>query len=162
MAGPKNAQTRFVGNNHIQYTSLCLLFSIVMQLMMSTPIWGSRYMYFCCSILVLSLSLLDSMHVGEIPISYWYYYYGINWFIPATQKASVGMYGGCNYPHKSCLCTFWPCHPYFFLQFYSIVFYTCYNPFFLLPPGQSRQFMSLSNTIWHGLPIQNLNFIVND
>ena len=40
----------------------------------------------------------------------------------ATQKASVGMYSGCDYPYKSCLCTFWPCHPYFIFQFYSIVF----------------------------------------
>jgi hypothetical protein len=44
-----------------------------------------------------------------------------------SRKASVGMYiySGYNYPHKSYLCTFWPCHPYFFLQFYSIFFYTC-------------------------------------
>jgi hypothetical protein len=42
-----------------------------------------------------------------------------------ARKASVGMYSGCDYPHKSCFNTFWPCHPYFILQFYSIVFYTC-------------------------------------
>ena len=34
----------------------------------------------------------------------------IDWIvrlIPApTQKASVGMYSGCDYPYKSCLCTF--------------------------------------------------------
>ena len=30
-----------------------------------------------------------------------------------------------RYPYKPCLCTFWHCHPYFILQFYSIVFYTC-------------------------------------
>ena len=35
------------------------------------------------------------------------------------------MYSGCDYPYKSCFCTFWPCHPYFILQFYSIAFYTC-------------------------------------
>ena len=27
-----------------------------------------------------------------------------------------------SHPYKSCLCTFWQCHPYFILQFYSIVF----------------------------------------
>ena len=29
-----------------------------------------------------------------------------------------------RYLHKPCLCNFWHCHPYFILQFYSIVFYT--------------------------------------
>ena len=38
------------------------------------------------------------------------------------EKKSVGMYSRCDYPYKSCLCTFWPCHPYFILQFYSIAF----------------------------------------
>ena len=37
----------------------------------------------------------------------------------------------CDYPYdKSCLCAFWPCHPYFILQFYLNVFYTC--PFFFV------------------------------
>ena len=40
------------------------------------------------------------------------------------------MYGGCDYPYKSCLCTFWPCRPYFILQFYSIVFILVSVPFF--------------------------------
>ena len=40
----------------------------------------------------------------------------------ATQKASVGMYSECDYPYKSYLCTFWPCHPYLILQFHLIVF----------------------------------------
>ena len=40
-------------------------------------------------------------------------------FIPApTQNASIGMYSGCDYPYKSCLCTFWPCYPHFILQFH--------------------------------------------
>jgi hypothetical protein len=43
-----------------------------------------------------------------------------------TQKASAGMYSGCDYPHKSCLHTFWPCHPYFILQFYCF-FYPTYK-----------------------------------
>ena len=40
------------------------------------------------------------------------------------QKASVGMYSGCDYllSLKSCLRTLWHCHPYFIFQFYSIVF----------------------------------------
>ena len=40
------------------------------------------------------------------------------------------MYSGCDYLlslYKSCLYTFWHCHPYFILKFYSIIFYTCYN-----------------------------------
>jgi hypothetical protein len=60
------------------------------------------------------------------------------------------MYSGCDYPNKSCLCTFWPYHPYSILQFYSIIFYTCYC-LFLLPSGQNWQFISFSNTIWHDL-----------
>ena len=41
------------------------------------------------------------------------------------------MYSVCDYPYdKSCLCTFLHCHPYFILQFYSIVFYTCCPYFF--------------------------------
>ena len=34
-----------------------------------------------------------------------------------------------RYPYKSYLCIFWHCHPYFILQFLSIiVFYTCIYP----------------------------------
>ena len=42
----------------------------------------------------------------------------------ATQKASVGMYSGCDYLLSLIilLYAFWHCHPYFILQFYSIVF----------------------------------------
>ena len=36
------------------------------------------------------------------------------------------MYSGCDYRYKSCLCTFWPCHPYFILQLHCF-FYTCNN-----------------------------------
>ena len=64
------------------------------------------------------------------------------------------MYSGCGYPHKSCSCTFRPCHPYFILQFYSITFYTCYCSF-LVPSGQSRQ----SAMAWFAHSI--FNFIVN-
>ena len=32
-----------------------------------------------------------------------------------NSKASVGMYSGRDYLYKSCLCTFWPSHPYFIL-----------------------------------------------
>jgi hypothetical protein len=50
----------------------------------------------------------------------------VGWFIPVphrtTQKASVGMDSGYDYPYKSCLCIlFGPAIPiYFTLQFYSI------------------------------------------
>ena len=47
----------------------------------------------------------------------------------ATQKASVGMYSGCDY--KSCLYTFWHCHPYFILKFYSVIFLLVSALFFI-------------------------------
>ena len=58
------------------------------------------------------------MHVGEIHYPHNYSGWGIisfdhritDWvvgLIPApAQKASVGMYSGCDYPYKSYLCTF--------------------------------------------------------
>ena len=53
----------------------------------------------------------------------WVYQFWFNRIITGyfciPQKASVGMYSSCDI---SCLCTFWSCHPYFILQFYSIVF----------------------------------------
>ena len=57
------------------------------------------------------LSKLDSLHVGDI-----------TGYFCTPQKASIGMYSECDYLYKSCMYTFWPCHPYFILQFYSIVF----------------------------------------
>ena len=33
------------------------------------------------------------------------------------------MYNGCGYPYKSCLYTFWPCHPYFIRQFFQLFLY---------------------------------------
>ena len=33
------------------------------------------------------------------------------------------MYNGCDYPYKSCLCTFWPCYPYFILQIIQLILY---------------------------------------
>ena len=105
-----------VDDNHIHYTSLHLCFLIIMRLLMSTcscypsvnvldlhacrrkhPLW-IRIVSFDSVAL-----LLHPMHID-------------------TQKVSIGMYSECDYPYKSCLCTFWPCHSYFILQFYSIVF----------------------------------------
>ena len=60
--------------------------------------------------LTYSLSALD-LHVGDITSCFC-----------TPQKPSVGMYSGRDYPYNFCLCTFWLCHPYFILQFYSIVF----------------------------------------
>ena len=48
----KKYTNKICGDNHIHYTSLRLLFSIIMLLLMSTPIRGSGY--FCFSVLVLS------------------------------------------------------------------------------------------------------------
>ena len=41
------------------------------------------------------LSALD-LNVGEI----------VGCFCTSQKAASVGMYSGCDYPYKSCLCTF--------------------------------------------------------
>ena len=60
-----------------------------------------------------------------------------------TQKASVGMYSECDYPYKSCSCTFWPSHPSFVLQFCSIIFIFV-----------SLLSVSFMNAILHGLLIQ--------
>ena len=35
------------------------------------------------------------------------------------SKYNIGVYSGHDYPHKSCLCTIWPSHPYFILHFYT-------------------------------------------
>ena len=44
------------------------------------------------------------------------------------------MYSGCDYllSLKSCSCAFWYCHPYFILQFYSIVFILVYVLFYCM------------------------------
>ena len=123
MAGSKSTQTRFVRDNCIYYTSLRLLFSIIMHL--------------SCL-----LSALD-LHVGDTTGCFC-----------TPQKASVVMYSGCNYPYKSCLCTFWPCHPYFILQFYSIVFILVSVLFLLLSernlsmPSQYNVMVCLFNSQW--------------
>ncbi len=36
------------------------------------------------------------------------------------EKSKHGMHSECDYPHKSCLCTFWPCHPYIILYTFCI------------------------------------------
>ena len=43
-----------------------------------------------------------------------------------SKRRDVLIVDVIRYPYESCLCIFWHCHPYFILQFYSIVFYTCY------------------------------------
>ena len=59
MAMPKSIQTRFVGirDNHNHYTSLCLLFSIIIDLLMLT----------CSRHAIDPWSVLD-LHVGEIHV----------------------------------------------------------------------------------------------
>ena len=44
MAGSKSTQTRFVRDNHIHYTSLHLLFLIIMHLLMSICSLSAAYM----------------------------------------------------------------------------------------------------------------------
>ena len=55
----------------------------------------------------------------------------ITGYFCTAQKASVGMYS------RYCLCTFWSCHPYFILQFYSIVF-------ILVPYSLDQMLLSIS------------------
>ena len=96
--------------NHIHYTSLRLLFSIIIHLSMST-----------CS--CYPSSVLD-LHWGEnvsdglrqsVLIQSHYYWLLLHPMHIATRKA---MYSGCDYPYKSCVF----CHPYFILKFCSIIF----------------------------------------
>ena len=148
MVGPKCTQTRLWGYSYIP--SLRLLFLIIFWVFLT-------WLYYVQGEIPIII-IIDSWVRGGIVswLSYLIYWHG--WFIPApyiaTQKASIGMYSGCDYPHKSCLCTFWPYHPYFILQFHSIVFFILVAVPFLLPSGQSQQFISFSNTIWHGLLTQ--------
>ena len=117
MVGSKRTQTRFVGIitfiihpyacfSRLSCAYWCRLVCAILQWVFSTcmrekisPMAQDNFD-----------SLLHPMHID-------------------TQKASVGMYTECDYPYKSCLCTFWPCYPYFILQFYS-VFYTCFCFFY--------------------------------
>ena len=156
MAGPKSTQTRFVGI--ITFTIhpyACFSRSSCMLLLMSTPIQESGY--FCFSVLVPSfepfwLFAWEKFQLALLVLLLWLMR---GWFIPApgvaTQKASVGMYSECDFPHKSCLCTFWSCHPYFILPILFNCFFILVTIPFLLPSGQSRQFMSFSNSIPFGM-----------
>ena len=45
--------------------------------------------------------------------------------IVALLPASLEMYRGRGYPYKSCLCTFWPCHPNFNLHFHYFLILAC-------------------------------------
>ena len=105
--GSKSTQTRFVGI----ITFTIHIHPYVCFSRLSCTYW--------CRLVV---SVLD-LHAGEI-IPLWLRIAVSSLLHPIhidTQKASVGMYSECDYPYKSCSCTFWPCHPYFILQFYSIV-----------------------------------------
>jgi hypothetical protein len=133
----KKYTNKIYGDNHIHYTSQRLLFSIIMHLLMLTRELKRVLLLQYIMLVLYPLSLLD-FNLCHAACGIWLVRGDsriTGWFIPvphiATQKASVGMYSGCDYPHKSCLYTFWPYHPYFILQFYSIVFYTCYYSFFI-------------------------------
>ncbi len=66
------------------------------------------------------------------------------WFTPAsgiaTQKASVGMYSECDYPQNLVCVLFGPAIPTSSFNFIQLFFILVSVPF-LLPSGQSRQFM---------------------
>ena len=52
-----------------------------------------------------------------------------------------------------CLYTFLYCHPYFYHQFYSIVFYACIDPF--LPPYRGGKYM---HCLWATPTLQSILF----
>ena len=85
---PKSTQTRFLGirDNHNHYTSLRLLFSIITDLS-TTYSWHAILGVF-----------LTYVRVGEIHVLPVSHFIIIDFYDPhATQKASVGMYSGCDY-----------------------------------------------------------------
>jgi hypothetical protein len=134
MVGPKSTQTRFLGiiTSTIYIPTLAFLAPVDVDshnreagtLLVLAILWVFPILYACGR----NFNIANMGYTKSLD------YHNIGQFIPAppyTQKASVGMYSGRDYPQKSCLCTFWPYHPYFILQFYSIVFYTCYYSFFI-------------------------------
>ena len=85
MTMPKSTQTRFLGirDNHNHCTSLRLLLLIIITDLLLMSIFKAYYPW----------SVLD-LYVGEIhvlPVS------NIYIIMLRTQKASVGMYSGCDY-----------------------------------------------------------------
>ena len=50
--------------------------------------------------------------------------------VTGFYEKSVGMHLVCYYPYFSCLCTFWPCHPYLLLQFIYLLFILVHVYFF--------------------------------
>ena len=123
MTGSKSTQTRFVGiTYHIHYTSLRLLFFIIMHLLMSMYLSSE-----VCGSLT-DIQVIPSCHDGGmVSLIQSHAYILLAIFASLNLKASVGMYSRCDYPLQleSCLCIFLSCHPYFILQFYLIVFYLC-------------------------------------
>ena len=84
---PKSTQTRFLGirDNHNHYTSLRLLFLIIIiDLLMSTHAILGVFLTCTWEKLMLSLSIIFILLL-------------IVYDPHATQKASVGMYSGCDY-----------------------------------------------------------------
>jgi hypothetical protein len=139
MAGPKSTQ-RFVGDNHIHYTSLRLLFldyhvpvdinshtgkQVLLLQYVSAILWVLTLCMWEKFLLLLLLWLVRGDSQLIVALLH-------DWFIPAphiaTQKASIGMYSGCDYPYKSYSCTFCPWHPYFVLL---VVFIFVTVPFFI-------------------------------
>ena len=88
-----------VDDNHIHYTSLCLFFSIIMRLLMTCSCYPS--------VNVLDLHACKRKHPLWIRIVS---FDSVALFLHSmhidTQTESVGMYSECDYPYKSCLCTF--------------------------------------------------------
>ena len=114
MAVPKNTQTRFVGiTYHIHYTSLRLLFEQPCTHVLCS--YGAHVCRNGKSIHGSISKYSDTLHTES----------GVYDVICREKQAQGCIVDVIRNPYKPCLCIFWHCHPYFILQFYSIVFYTC-------------------------------------
>ena len=110
----KKYTNKICRDNHIHYTSLRLLFLISYH---APACWWS------IGAILNNLNLLILVGGGKIGLDHCITAWLVNFC--ANSKASVGMCSGCDYPYKSCSCTFWPCHPYTkSSSFNYIVFYT--------------------------------------
>jgi hypothetical protein len=129
MAGSKSTQTRFVEIIPSIIHPYACFSRLSCNLLMLTPIVLPGSGHSCFNIILVLFFESSWLYAcGRNPYFYcdswggivsWLSHYWLVYSCASytTQKASVGMYNGCGYPHKSCLRTFWPCHPYFILLF---------------------------------------------
>ena len=112
MAGSKSTQTRFIRHKHLLYIPTLAFWEV----QNNATDW-------------LSWTIVTTREQPEcLPLAALNKYININRCIIIEKSKRRDVYQMLM-PYKSCLCTFWPCHPYFILQF--IVFYTCFCSFFI-------------------------------